>query len=99
MRAFDDLVNKRKGECLIGDGDMMTVADIAVVCAVVHIDFAKAREGWREELPGLAKWFDGMDSRTSFASTRPVMFDIKVSTVDTTSGGAGSGTFGRGGVA
>ena len=78
--AFNDLARKRKGECLIVDGREKTIADIAVVCAVGHIDFVQAKEGWREEFPELAKWFDVWGYRTNFASTRPVMVDGMVGT-------------------
>ncbi|KAK3056899.1 hypothetical protein LTR09_001937 [Extremus antarcticus] len=81
MRAFDELVRSRKGEYLIGDGQTMTIADIAAVCAVGHIDFAGVRSEWSEQYPELCKWYKGMDERANFASTRPVMFDIKTNTV------------------
>lgn len=45
-----------------------------------HIDFVQAKEGWREEFPELAKWFDVWGYRTNFASTRPVMVDGMVGT-------------------
>ncbi|KAK3697467.1 hypothetical protein LTR37_017413 [Vermiconidia calcicola] len=81
MRAFSELVEKRKGQYLIGDGSTYTIADIAVACAVGHIAFAGVRPGWEQQYPGLEKWWKGMDEREHFASTTPVMFDIKPETV------------------
>lgn len=76
LRAFDHLVAQRKGEYLVGDGKVMTIADIAVVCATSQVDFGGIRQGWKEEYPTLAKWWMEMDEREYFKSTRPVMFDI-----------------------
>ena len=78
MKAFDELVKNKKGEYLIGDGKTFTIADIAAVCAVGHIDFAGVRPDWKEKYPDLAKWYTQMDERENFASTRPVMFDINI---------------------
>ena len=82
MRAFEELVKTKKGEYLIGDGKAMTIADIAVACAVGQIDFiGTLRPGWKEQYPKLAEWYTGMDERENFRETRPVMFDIKTDTV------------------
>lgn len=82
LRAMNDIVKRPKdGDYLIGDGKTYTIADIAVTCAIGHLDFAGAKEGWKEEYPELAEWFQKMDAREYFASTRPVMFDIKTNTI------------------
>ena len=81
FRAFDELVKNRKGEYLIGDGKTLTIADIAVVCAVSQIDFGGFKPDWKKAYPELAKWWKAMDEREIFKSTRPVMFDIKRDTV------------------
>lgn len=81
MKAFDELVKRRKGEYLIGDGNTFTIADIAVVCAVGQIEFGKTQPEWKQQYPDLAKWYEAMDAKEHFASTRPVMFDIKTNTV------------------
>jgi glutathione S-transferase len=81
MRAFDELVRRRKGEYLIGDGRTYTIADIAAVCAVGHIDFAGVKPGWRDQYPELCEWWKGMDEKKHFADTRPVMFNIKTDSV------------------
>lgn len=79
FKAFEDLVKNRKGDWLVGN--TYTIADIAVVCSVGHVDFAGARPDWKEKYPHLAAWYEGMDSREYYAQTRPVMFDIKTDTV------------------
>lgn len=81
FRAFDELVKSRKGPYLIGDGNIYTIADIAVVCAVSQVDFGGHKPDWKEKFPDLAKWWEEMDEREHFASTRPVMFDINTNTV------------------
>ena len=81
MRAFDELVRKRKGQYLIGDGSVFTIADIAVSCAVSHIEFAQWRPGWQDQYPDLAAWWKNMDERETFAKTRPYMFDINYGNV------------------
>ncbi|KAK4501741.1 hypothetical protein PRZ48_007550 [Zasmidium cellare] len=78
FRAFEELVKNRPqgGEYLFGDE--LTIADIAVGCAVGFVKFNGALgEGWEERFPSTARWFAGLDERESFRSTRPVMFDIK----------------------
>lgn len=82
LRAMSDMVKRsREGEYLIGDGQAYTIADIAVACAVGHLEFAGAKEDWKTQYPELAEWYQKMDSREHFASTRPVMFDIKTDTI------------------
>ena len=81
LKAFDDLIKNKKGEYVIGDGKTYTIADIAIACAVGQFDFGGVRPGWKEQYPTLAKWFDEINEREHYASTKPVMFDIKVNTV------------------
>lgn len=81
MRAFDELVRKRKGEYLVGEGKVFTIADIAVTCAVGHIEFAQFRPGWQEQYPELAKYWKQMDEKENFVKTRPFMFDIDMDRV------------------
>ena len=58
--------------------DQLTIADIAVVCAVGFCDFNQAVAGWKEKYPALAAYFQKIDDGLeSFRSTRPVMFDIR----------------------
>lgn len=89
LRAMNELVKREKeGEYLVGDGKTYTIADIAVACAVGHLNFAGELPGaeadgedWKAQYPELAEWFQKMDAREHFASTRPVMFDIKTDTI------------------
>ena len=78
MKAMDELVKKKKDG---GDdyllGGTLTIADIAVVCAVGQIDFTGVRTGWQEKYPELAKYWKKLEERDHFASTTPVMFDLK----------------------
>lgn len=78
MRAFDSMVSERKQqgkEYLVGEE--LTIADIAAVCGVGHIDFAGIRPGWMEKYPDLAQWWKKVDQRKEFVETRPIMFDLK----------------------
>lgn len=77
LKAMEVMVKGRKGEYLVGDGKVFTIADIAAVCAVSQIDFGGLRPAWKEEFPALAEWWKVMDEREHFRDTRPVMFDIK----------------------
>ena len=74
---MDELVKKRDG----GDdyllGGTLTIADIAVNCAIGQIDFTGMRAGWQDKYPELAKYWMKLEERDTFASTTPVMFDLK----------------------
>jgi glutathione S-transferase len=77
LRAFNDMVIARKAasqEYLVGDE--LTIADIAVVCTVGWIEWAKIREGWEDKYPVLKEWVEKLDNRREFAETRPVMFNL-----------------------
>ena len=77
MKAMDELVKKRDS----GDdyllGGTLTIADIAVVCAVGQIDFTGVRAGWQDKYPELARYWKKLEERDNFASTTPVMFELK----------------------
>ena len=81
IRAFDELVRKRRGEYLLGDGSVFTIADIALTCTIGHVEFAQVRPGWQEQYPELATYWKQMDEKDSFAKTRPFMFDIDMDRV------------------
>lgn len=81
FRAFEELCKgKQKGSEYLFN-NQLTIADIAVVCAVGFVEFNGAMPGWREKHENLAAYFDRLDQRESFKSTRPVMFDIKTDSV------------------
>jgi glutathione S-transferase len=53
------------------NGNHMTLADIAVGCALSYLDFRFAEIAWRETYPGLARLHEKLMARPSFADTRP----------------------------
>ncbi|KAJ4986736.1 maleylacetoacetate isomerase [Stagonosporopsis vannaccii] len=57
-------------------GSELSIADIAVVCAVGFVEFGGMRPGWREKWPRLAAWWEALDAREGFRETRPVMFNL-----------------------
>jgi glutathione S-transferase len=48
----------------------LTIADIAMVCALEYIDF-RYPHGWRDRCPRLTAWYNRMRERATFAQTRP----------------------------
>jgi glutathione S-transferase len=76
MKAMNELV-KAKGSSEYLLGGKLTIADIAVVCAVSQIDWGGIREGWQEKLPELAGYWKNLDMRDGWRESRPVMFDLK----------------------
>ncbi|MHB8424878.1 MAG: glutathione S-transferase N-terminal domain-containing protein [Gammaproteobacteria bacterium] len=52
-------------------GGRFTLADIAVGCALGWITFRLPETGWRETHVGLARHFDRLSARRSFADTVP----------------------------
>lgn len=52
-------------------GIHLSLADIAVGCAVGYLDFRFAQVDWRTDYPNLLKLHDKLMQRPSFADTRP----------------------------
>jgi glutathione S-transferase len=52
-------------------GDRFTLADIAVVCTLGHLELRMKEFAWRERHPNLAGLFDRLHERASFAETVP----------------------------
>ncbi|MGH8798173.1 MAG: glutathione S-transferase N-terminal domain-containing protein [Caldimonas sp.] len=52
-------------------GIHMTLADIAVGCALSYLDFRFPDIGWRRERPQLARLADKLNARQSFIDTQP----------------------------
>ena len=78
LRAFDEMVKDRKNagkQYLVGDE--LTIADIAAVGGVGHVDFSGAREGWKDKYTSLAPWWEKFNEREGFRETKPVMFDLR----------------------
>ena len=57
-------------------GDHMSVADIATACALAYVDTRVPDIAWRTKHPGLVAFSAKMETRPSFASTRPEPQDI-----------------------
>lgn len=59
----------------LGDKDFchgvnLTIADIALACALFWIEFRLPEIDWRVQHPGLAAWADRIGARPSFAETK-----------------------------
>ena len=80
MRAFNDLVVSG-GKYVVGG--VFSNADIAIVCAITHVEFLKMAEGWMEKYPELKTWHDGKEEVKSFKDTRPVVFELEKDIVET----------------
>jgi glutathione S-transferase len=52
-------------------GIHMTLADVAVGCALGYLDFRFPQVGWRSEYPSLARLADKLNARPSFVDTAP----------------------------
>lgn len=52
-------------------GIHLTLADLAVGCALGYLDFRFPEIAWRDQHAGLAKLFDKLSQRPSFADTLP----------------------------
>jgi glutathione S-transferase len=47
------------------EGDAITLADLALVSALIYLDLRQAERDWRGAYPGLAAWFARMGQRAS----------------------------------
>lgn len=63
VKAVSRIVAARKGA-------PMTLGDIACACALLWVDFRMPELGWRKD-PALAAWIGPIESRPSFADTKP----------------------------
>lgn len=61
-------------------GNVLTIADIAVVCTVTQVEFIKTRPV-AELYPELKKYCEKLEERQTFKETTPYMFDLKSETV------------------
>ncbi|MEM8791749.1 MAG: glutathione S-transferase [Pseudomonadota bacterium] len=52
-------------------GEKITIAEIAVACALGYLDFRYPDLGWREGRPRLTEWFESFGARTDFQETAP----------------------------
>jgi glutathione S-transferase len=53
------------------EGDTLTLADIAVACALEWLDFRLPDRPWRAKAPHLATWLAAFSMRPAFAASKP----------------------------
>ncbi len=51
------------------EGDCITLADLALVSALIYLDLRQAERDWRNAHPNLASWFVRMSERASVRTT------------------------------
>lgn len=51
------------------EGDSITLADLALVSALVYLDLRQAERDWRAQHPNLAAWFSRISERASMRAT------------------------------
>ncbi|EON13722.1 glutathione S-transferase family protein [Pandoraea sp. SD6-2] len=68
LRAMEHGLNERQW-CA---SNRLTLADVAVICALGYLDFRNPEILWRDAHPNLAKHFERMSVRASVADTVPV---------------------------
>lgn len=69
-RAFSHF-DKSLGDDDFLRGDRLSLADIALACALAFADFRAPELEWRRECKRLAEWLEKMKERESFARTAP----------------------------
>jgi glutathione S-transferase len=47
------------------------IGEIAIACAIGHVDLRNPEEGWRDYSPNLAKWYEAFSRRPSMLATSP----------------------------
>lgn len=52
-------------------GDAMSLGDVACACALLWLEFRLPEFAWRSQYPALGRWIERLESRPSFAGTRP----------------------------
>jgi glutathione S-transferase len=71
VRAAVRAMSQGLGERPWAAGNHMTLADIAVGCALGYLDFRFPQLAWRGDYPNLAKLYDKLSQRASFVDTAP----------------------------
>ncbi len=64
-------MSKVLGDKALCSGIHLSLADIAVGCALGYLDFRFAQIDWRSDYPNLKKLYDKLMLRPSFVETRP----------------------------
>ena len=72
VNATVKAMNRGLGEKPFCAGIHLTLADIAVGCALGYLDFRFPQIDWRTEYPNLVRLYDKLRQRPSFADTMPV---------------------------
>ncbi|MEI6738085.1 MAG: glutathione S-transferase C-terminal domain-containing protein [Pseudomonadota bacterium] len=52
-------------------GELFTLADIALACALIWVEFRLPEIKWRESYPNLSAWIERIELRQEFIDTRP----------------------------
>ena len=71
VQAALEAMSRGLGEKSWCTGNHLTLADIAVGCALGYLDFRFSHIDWRAAHPGLKKLHDKLATRTSFVDTAP----------------------------
>jgi len=71
VQASVKAMSQGLGEKPFCSGIHLSLADIAVGCALGYLDFRFPQIAWRSDYPNLAKLHDKLMLRPSFADTRP----------------------------
>ena len=59
------------GERKFCNGDVFTLADVSLACALLWLEFRLAEINWRETYPNLRVWMERVESRQEFIDTQP----------------------------
>lgn len=71
IKASLEAMSKGLGDKPFCTGIHMSLADIAVGCALGYLDFRFPQVGWRNEHSNLVRLLEKLEQRLSFAETRP----------------------------
>ncbi|MBI3531600.1 MAG: glutathione S-transferase N-terminal domain-containing protein [Burkholderiales bacterium] len=66
-----EAMSKGLGDKPFCTGIHLSLADIAVGCALGYLDFRFPQIGWRKDHPSLVRLLEKLEQRPSFAETRP----------------------------
>jgi glutathione S-transferase len=66
-----DAMSKGLGNKPYCAGNHVSLADIAVGCALGYLDFRFPQIAWRQDYPSLVRLFEKMEQRPSFTETTP----------------------------
>jgi glutathione S-transferase len=64
------LANELGGKAYLR-GDTLSLGDVACACALLWLEFRMPEIAWRSQYAALGRWIERLESRPSFALTRP----------------------------